>query len=313
MEQRVLPNAPALPAGIHAAVVVPYRTDFSIDEDGYRRQLDFVLRHDGITGLLVNGHAGENHLTSDAEKERIVRFTREVAPRPVSITSGVYSESSELAVAQARRLEAAGADALLVFQPYSWALGAEPASIVGHHRAIHDAVATPIMLYQASVASGKFAYSLPVLSELMKLERVAGVKDGSWEIAVTEMVRDAIKAERPDVVVYGSGDEHLMVNYLVGTEGSQVSLATVIPGPICALWAAAEAGDWGRARDCHHIIQPLATLIYRNAPASRAVARLKACLVILGVIDSGAVRPPMAALPREEYAGLERALAACAA
>jgi 4-hydroxy-tetrahydrodipicolinate synthase len=300
-----------LPAGIHAAVVLPYHKDYSLDEEGYRRQLDFVLRHEGITGLLVNGHAGENNLTSDEEKERVVRLTREAAPRQISITTGVYSESTALAVRQAQRLEAAGADALLIFQPNSWALGAEPHSIVTHHQMIHDAVRAPIMLYQAPVTSGKFAYSFAVLSELMQLERLAGVKDGSWEIAATELVRDQIKGERPDIVVYGSGDEHLLVNYLIGTEGSQVSLAVVIPGLICALWDAAEAEDWRRAKECHRLIQPLAALIYRKAPSSRAVARLKASLVMLGIIASDVVRPPSAPVPPEEYPALEAALNAC--
>jgi 4-hydroxy-tetrahydrodipicolinate synthase len=301
----------ALTAGIHAAVVLPYHSNFSLDEAGYRRQLAFVLEQEGITGLLVNGHAGENSVTSDDEKERVVRLTREIAPPEVMITSGIYAEGTEPAVHQARRLEAAGADALLVFQPNSWALGAEPASIVAHHRLIHDAVSAPIMLYQAPVTAGKFAYSFDVIAELVKLERVAGVKDGSWEIAMTELVRDAIKSSRPDIVVYGSGDEHLMVNYLIGTEGSQVSLAAVIPGMICGLWAAAEAGDWTRAKTLHQKIQPLATLIYRKAPASRAVARLKACLTIMGIIDNDAVRPPLVRVPADEYRALEQALKVC--
>jgi 4-hydroxy-tetrahydrodipicolinate synthase len=306
-----LSKSAPLPAGIHAAVVLPFHEDYSLDEESYRRQLDFVLRHEGITGLLVNGHAGENNLTSDEEKERVVRLTRDAAARPISITTGVYSESTVLAVRQAQRLEAAGADALLVFQPNSWALGAEPNSIVTHHRTIHDAVRAPIMLYQAPVTSGKFAYSSAVLSELMQLERLAAVKDGSWEIAASELIRDQIKRERPDVVVYGSGDEHLLVNYLIGTDGSQVSLAAVIPELICALWDAAEAEDWRRAKECHRLMQPLATLIYRQAPGSRAVARLKACLRLRGVIANDVVRPPSAPLPAEEYPALEAALNAC--
>lgn len=301
----------AFAPGIHAAVVLPYRADLSIDEDSYRRQLDFILAHPGVTGLLINGHAGENSLTSDDEKERIVQITRAHVAAQIMITSGVYSESTEAAVRQAKRLETAGADALLVFQPNSWALGAEPTSILTHHRMIHDAVSAPIMLYQAPVTAGKFAYTFDVIRDLVKLERVLGVKDGSWEIAATELVRDAIKAERPDIMVYGSGDEHLLVNYLIGTEGSQVSLAAVIPDLICDLWAASQAQDWAKARLLHGKIQPLATLIYRNAPSSRAVSRLKMCLEILGVIDNSAVRPPFVNLPDEEVFTLQSALETC--
>jgi len=303
-------DTPPVNHGIHAALILPFRDSDAIDEDAYVRQLDHVLAAPGITGLLLNGHAGENAYTSDEEKVRIVQLTRERVPRDLSITSGVLAESSRHAAFQAAALEAAGADALLVFQPFSWALGAEPETILTHHRMIQDAVSVPLLLY-AAPAAGSLAYSDDVMSQLVALDSVRGIKDGSWEIATSERLAMRVKAERPDVMVMGSGDEHLMLNYFLGTEGSQVSLATPIPHLVCRLWAAAQAGDWTTARDCHSRIQPLAHLIYRQAPTTRAVARLKACLKILGVIASDRMRPPLPTLPNSEYAALEAALMAC--
>lgn len=305
-------TAHALPVnrGIHAALVLPFDDEGRIDEHAYRRQVDHVLAAPGITGLLVNGHAGENSVTTDAEKERIVRLSRANVPDSLSITSGILAEGSSHAAEQAARMEAAGADALLVFQPFSWALGVEPQAIFTHHRIIHDRVRSPILLY-AAPASGRLAYTEEVVSALIALPRVRGIKDGSWEIATSERLAQRVHAARPDVMFMGSGDEHLMLNYFLGTAGSQVSLATPVPGLVCRLWDAAEAGDWTRARDCHARLQPLAWQIYRKAPTTRAVARLKACLKILGVIASDRVRPPLPALPTEEYGELEKALRRC--
>lgn len=303
-------TAPPVNRGVHAALVLPFCEDECIDEEAYERQLDHVLAARGITGLLVNGHAGENALTSDEEKACVVRLTRDRVPPDLSITSGVLAESSRHAARQAAALEAAGADALLVFQPFSWALGAEFDTILTHHRMIHDAVSAPLLLYAAPM-SGRLAYSDDVVGALIALDRVRGIKDGSWEIATSERLALRVKADRPDMMMLGSGDEHLMLNYFLGTDGSQVSLATPIPRLVCRLWEAAQAADWATARACHARIQPLAQLIYRQAPATRAVARLKACLQILGVITSDRVRPPLPALPRAEYAALEAALRAC--
>ena len=305
-------NGPAaqtvLPEGIHAAVVLPLNSDFTIDEDGYKRQLDHVLEQAGMHGLLVNGHASENHLTSREEKVRVVELTRNHAGSGVSITSGVYAERSEDAADQARALEAASADALLVFQPFSWSLGVETGTVVNHHRIIHDAVGAPILFYQAPAGAGHLVYPIDVIDELIKLERLRGVKDGSWEIATTEILERHISRKRPEVLFFGSGDEHLLVNYLIGTFGSQVSLAAVIPELICRLWDAAADGDWTAAKAFHDRIQPLANLIYRRSPATRSVARLKACLVILGIIDRPLVRAPLVALPDNEYDDLRHAL-----
>lgn len=301
---------PPVNRGIHAALVLPLGEDEAIDEAAYARQLDHVLAAPGITGLLINGHAGENAMTSDAEKVRIVELTRARVPADLSITSGVIAESSARAAKQAALLEAAGADALLVFPPFSWALGAECSTIVTHHEIIARAVGLPLLLY-AAPASGALSYADETVDALMDLPSVRGIKDGSWEIAASERLAQRVNSLRPDVMVMGSGDEHLMVNYFLGTEGSQVSLATPIPHLICRLWDAAEAGDWTAARACHARIQPLADLIYRKAPATRSVARLKACLKVLGVIDSDRMRAPLPALAKDEYAALERALRAC--
>ena len=299
--------------GIHAATTLPFTPDGRIDEAGFARQLAHILPQDGITGLLVNGHAGENYLTSDAEKAWVVQTAKAAAPAHVAIISGIYAESSAMAAEQARILTEAGADALLVFPCFAWATGAEPDAILSHHRAIAAASDLPMMLYIAPVGAGRLHYDPAVLAALLALPGVAGIKDGSWEVVRSEQVRNEVLALRDDVMVFGSGDEHLMVNYLTGTEGSQVSLAAVIPAQICALWAASEAGDWERARALHGVIQPLARLIYSKAPASRSVARLKACQKMLGLIERADVRSPLCAATDDELPELKRALDAALA
>ena len=106
----------------------------------------------------------------------------------------------------------------------------------------------------------------------------------------------------------GSGDEHLLTSYLVGSARSQVSLACVVPELVVSLWIAAEAGDWQRARAVHDKLYPLAAAIYRDPPAGRATVRLKACLKLLGRLSSDAVRPPQPPATPNELRALELAL-----
>jgi 4-hydroxy-tetrahydrodipicolinate synthase len=163
----------------------------------------------------------------------------------------------------------------------------------------------PLLIYQAPVTAGRMGYPVRTLCALAELPSVAGIKEGSWEVATYEENRRATKAVRPDLAVLGSGDEHLLVSYLIGSEGSQVSLAAVAPGPVVALWNAAQAGDWVRARAFHDVIYPLAAAIYRQPPGAFATARLKACLKILGRLKDDRMRPPGQPLGPEEYRRLE--------
>jgi 4-hydroxy-tetrahydrodipicolinate synthase len=117
-----------------------------------------------------------------------------------------------------------------------------------------------------------------------------------------------IRKVRPDFAVLASGDEHLLTSYMIGTDGSQVSLAAVLPELVVQLWAAAGAKDWDRARAIHQTLCPLATAIYRDAPSGRATARLKACLKLLGRLVCEAVRPPQVSATPNEQRALELAL-----
>jgi 4-hydroxy-tetrahydrodipicolinate synthase len=293
--------------GIHAATIVPMSADFAIDEDALRSHILAVTSVPGIAGLLLNGHAGENFVLTQAEKCRVVAIAREVAPDTL-IVSGVNHESSLEAAREAQALEAAGADGLLVFPPNSWALGHDEDCVLLHHAHVRDASTLPLMLYGAPVGAGALAYSSGLLSRLAEDPRIVAIKDGSWEVAAYEANLRLLMAQRPDFQVLGSGDEHLLTCYLIGSVGSQVSLAAVVPELIVELWNAAEAGDWARGREIHERIYPLSVAVYRDAPGGRATARLKTCLKLLGRLQSDVLRPPQVPITPGEVDRLQKAL-----
>jgi 4-hydroxy-tetrahydrodipicolinate synthase len=295
--------------GIHAATVCPLDGAYRVDEAALARHVGAVAAVPGIDGLLINGHAGENFVLDAGEKARVIAAIRAAVGADVFLTCGVNAESSLQAARDAAAAEAAGADAILVFPPNSWALGQTPEGVRLHHDAVAGACGLPLVLYQAPVGAGAMPYPVATLLDLVASPRVAGIKEGSWEVAAYEENRRAVKAARPDLAVLGSGDEHLLACYLVGTEGSQVSLAAIVPEMVVGLWQAAERGDWPRARAWHDALYPLAGAIYRARPGAHATARLKACLHILGRLDDARARPPIPPLSAEEHRRLEEALA----
>jgi 4-hydroxy-tetrahydrodipicolinate synthase len=293
--------------GVHAATVCPMRPDFSIDETALARHVTSVSKTSGIDGLLVNGHAGENFLLTREELRRVIAVVRSAVPDNCWVTAGVNAESSLEAACLAADAQAAGADALLVFPPNSWGLQHDAEMVVLHHRQVMDASTLPLMLYQAPVGAGRMAYTLAEIEKLIAFDRVAAIKEGSWEVAAYEQNYRFVKQRRPDIAVLGSGDEHLLPCYVIGSDGAQVSLAAVVPELIANLHQAVSSGDWLRAREVHEKIYPLSVAIYRAQPGNRATARLKMCLKILGRLECDAVRPPIVAAA-EEYLTLEKAL-----
>ena len=293
--------------GIYAATITPMDRKGTISESDLARHIGAVAACPGLTGLLVNGHAGENAALTRDEARRVLEIARAEA-REFKIVAGINAESTSAALDLAHDAKAAGADAILIFPPFSWALGMDRRAILAHHRVIHDAVDLPLMLFQASVGSGRMNFDDELMAKLLTLPKVVGIKEGSWEAARYEATLRLAKSIRPEVAVMASGDEHLMTCFTVGSEGSLVSLAAVIPELIVALDAAVAKADLKQARAINDKIYPLARAVYAAAPGGLVSARLKACLVMLGRIEAGFCKPPVGELSRAELEALAVAL-----
>ena len=285
--------------GIYAATVCPMHGDALIDEAALADHLASLARVDGLLGFLINGHAGENFLLSADEKKRVVEIARAIVGKRL-IVAGVNQEESRAAAFEAEQAMAAGADAIMLFPPMSWALGHDKDMVVRHHRLVAEATTAPLFLYQAPVGAGRMAYQPDVLEALARLPQVVGIKEGSWETAAYEANRRLIKGVAPDVGVMASGDEHLLTCFMLGSEGSLVSLACIWPEPIIQLDAAVRAGDLALAKAAHDDIYPLARAIYGTAPGYNATPRLKACLKLLDRLADDQARPPIKRLQAEE-------------
>lgn len=304
----MIPTGEAPFNGIYPATICPFNAANAIDETALARHVAAMADVPGCVGVLCNGHAGENFALSRDEKRSVVEMVRDTIGDRMIVVSGINCENSLEAVHHARDAAAAGADALMIFPPNSWALSQDTTMAITHHRMIIDAVDLPITLFQASVNSGRMAYTPEVLSELAQLPRIVAVKEGSWETSAYEANRRLIQHVAPHVAVMASGDEHLLASYVLGSEGSFVSLACLIPETIVALDRAVCRSDLADARRAHDVIYPLARAIYGRPPGGRATARLKTCLKLLGRLDDDRVRPPIGPLDADEVKALAKAL-----
>jgi 4-hydroxy-tetrahydrodipicolinate synthase len=310
MPSRFAPEVLQKFRGVAAAIVCPMDESLRIDETSLEHHVREVLTGTGIAGLLVNGHAGEGFLLSSEERARVIRIVREVAGPSIGIVAGINDESSARAAADAANAEAAGADGVLVFPCFSWALSRHPRSVMAHHETIGKATGLPMLVYAASVNAGALKYEAGLMEDLVRLPTVIGVKEGSWDSAHYEANLHLMKSIDPEFLVLASGDEHLLSCFLFGTDGSQVSIATIVPEATVALYDAVKKGDLTAARRAHDVIYPLAKYIYGAWPGNHAVPRLKTCLKLLGRLPSDAARPPFQPLDGSEVAGLTAALRA---
>ena len=235
--------------GIYAANIVPLKSDKSIDAENLIKHVKEISDVKGIRGLLVNGHAGENFTLSANEQIQLLKIIKQSIKKESSIISGVNFEDPQKAARIAKEMLESGANAILIFPPFSWSQGISTKMIYEHHKIISEAVQGPIFIYQSSVNSGHLSYTKETLSELMNLKNIIGIKEGSWNTNSYIENYKFLKSINQNFLVMASGDEHIYPCFKYNSDGSQVSLAAIVPEKIVELITNIQSKNFDLAKD----------------------------------------------------------------
>jgi len=93
--------------GVIPACLLPFDPAEAIDIPSYRRHLHDLVAIDGVTGIVLNGHAAEVHALSFDEQRAAMVAAADTVGGAKPLICGVYAESTRLAAKLAR---AAAAD-----------------------------------------------------------------------------------------------------------------------------------------------------------------------------------------------------------
>jgi 4-hydroxy-tetrahydrodipicolinate synthase len=295
--------------GIYAATVVPLKKNKSINEIALKNHIKNIINTNGIKGLLLNGHAGENFTLNIDEQIKVIKIAKKYKDIDKKLISGLNLEDPLLASNVAKKMTKAGADAILIFPPFSWSQGISEEMIFQHHKMICNKITKPVFLYQSSIYSGHLSYKKNLLKKLLKIKNIIGVKEGSWDYKSYVNNYKFLKKIKKEFLVMASGDEHLYPCFKYASDGSQVSLAAITPEKIVELIRLIENKEFSKAKKLDKKLLILAKNIYGKYPPNFATARIKYCLRVLKKIPSDLMRSSIS-LDTDEKIKLKKSLKA---
>jgi 2-keto-3-deoxy-L-arabinonate dehydratase len=141
-----------LPSGIVPILATPFDHSGAVDEPSFVRQVHMCVEN-GVSAVAMFGLASEYYKLSDEERDRLARLTVEAAGGRLPVILSVTPHARELAVEEARRFAAAGADALMVMPPFF--LGPAEEAIVAHIAAVAASVDAPVIVQYAPAQTGR--------------------------------------------------------------------------------------------------------------------------------------------------------------
>ena len=279
--------------GSIVAVVTPMHPDGSLDFESLRKLVDFHVQ-EGSDGVVVVGTTGESPTVDVDEHCELIRVAVEHAAGRIPIIAGTGANSTREAIELARFAEQAGADMHLSVVPYYNKPGQE--GLYQHYRAIAEAVALPLILYNVP---GRTVADLDndTTLRLAEIPNIVGVKDATGSLA---RACDLIERAPEGFALYSGDDMTAACFILLGGHGTISVTANVAPRLMHEMCAAALAGDGMRMREVNSRLLGLHRHLFIEAnpiPVKWAVARM-------GLMGS-AQRLPLTALePRHHDAVL---------
>jgi len=295
--------------GVIPAVTVPFRADLSIDDEQLHGLVQWLVSQRRIAGLLMNGHTGEVFSLLPKERADVTRIAVKAAAGKCPIISAVVCEGIEEALEHAHAAKEAGATALDVMPPHHWLrFGFKPEHVIDYFDRIGDAVGLDLIVHTYP-AWTKASYSSQLLADLSRLPHVKAFKIGTREM--NKYARDikALRDATPDAVLLTCHDEYLLASLVQRLDGALVGFASLIPGMIADMLDAVDRGDLKAAMDIQDRINPLKEVVYgAGEPTGDAHTRMKAAMVVAGLLTDGRVRPPFHAPSAEEMRAIRTAV-----
>lgn len=295
--------------GILPALQVPFLEDDSIDEKELRLFVDWLLSHEGITGLVTNGHTGEVFALSLKERAEVTRICASQAKGRVPVVSGICCEGISEAVEHAHAFVEAGASGALVMPPHMWLrFGMRPEHVVEYFAAIGEASKLDLVVH-IYPAWTRASYSTETLLELAKLPWVKAFKIGTREMSKYARDVTALRKAAPEKALLTCHDEYLLASMVQGVDGALVGFASFIPDKITALFRAVQRGDLKEAMRLQLEINPLKESVYGlGEPTGDAHSRMKTAMMLAGRFRSNRVRAPIRTPQGPELEQIRRAL-----
>lgn len=274
-------------AGAITAIITPFKSDSSLDLEALKKLVRWQL-DEGIHGIVVCGSTGEAATQTEAEYAQTIKCVVAEVAGAVPVIAGAGSNDTQQAIKLSKIAEEQGVDALLQVTPYY--NKPTPNGLVAHFKAIAEAVALPIIIYNVPGRTGSNVLPATIVRIANEVPQVIGVKEASGSITQAgEIIKNA-----PAGFVVLSGDDALALPTMaLGGQGCISVVSNEVPSDFAKLCQAAMDGNFAEAKRLHF---KLLNLMNINFIESNPLP-VKAALATMGMIEEN-FRLPL--VPMEE-------------
>lgn len=230
--------------GPASEVITPFTQEGKIDFALLEGEIEFLIKN-GITGVFVNGLASEALMFSTEQRIETAKTAVKVSNGRIPVVGNLLYNSVDLAIECLRGYEEVGCDAVIITPPTIYKYTVE--GLFEYFKNIAQSTKLPVYLYNAPETGNKIPPE--VIAKLFEeVPNMKGYKDSTQDIIHQQTVLRLIGKKRHFELMAGS-DAQIVSTYMLGGVGVFSLITCVFPKLIVDTCAAAETGDWERAKE----------------------------------------------------------------
>jgi 4-hydroxy-tetrahydrodipicolinate synthase len=231
---------PSLFEGINVPIITPFNKDESIDYDGLRRNLDFLIES-GVHGIVTGGSSGEFFMLSDDERLLLHEKVLEHVNGRIPVYAGTGGNTVRDALRFTRHAKDFGAQGALVIPPYFIPPVTDEIKI--YYQEITEAVDLPICIYNLPDRAG--VNLAPIAETLSQLPNVLAWKESTANLM---QMAEVIRASNGRLKVLMGHDLLALPALVMGAKGVLSPMPNLFGKRFVEIYTLFKAGNIGEAR-----------------------------------------------------------------
>lgn len=273
-----------------------------LDRAGMAVMIDHVISN-GADGMLILGSGGEFSHFSSEQRKQIAEFSLQHVAGRVPVLIGIACASTAETIQLGKHAEKAGAQGVLVVNPYYAKLSEE--ARFTHYKRIAEALNVPVFLYNFPELTGQ-DIGLNVITRLAReVPNIVGIKDTIDNISHTREIINQVHCFRPDFIIFSGYDEYLLDTLMLGGHGGIPATFNFAPNITRGIYQAVQQNDLATAKALQQQLSELSPLYALEQPFFGVI---KTAIKLSGVDISTAVVPPALPLNEEKIAQVKNIL-----
>jgi 4-hydroxy-tetrahydrodipicolinate synthase len=173
-KQNAKAHSRATMKGIWAAALLPFTQDLSIDEDGFRSNIDQWVKDLKIDGIFVAGKQGEFFSMSVDERKRSFDIAVEACAGRAQTIMSCSDQNLDVVIDLAKHAQKCGADYIVVHAPVLHFFKKQDDTLLNYYRTIADKVDIGIALW--SHPDSGYLMGPELCNKLADIENVVAIK-----------------------------------------------------------------------------------------------------------------------------------------